>query len=123
MPYFRSSEAKTIFEELMAMSETDRTVSLKKNKKYAEVWKSYYPRRNWPDNIRPTTWDDLEAMGTNVETGAVVVDLNYKPFKTEEPEKASGFDWKLKLFVFGLTAACIALTFIGVWWASKNAAL
>lgn len=122
MPYFLSSEAKTIFEELMAMSETERTKALK-NKKYAEVWKTYYPRRNWPDNVRPTTWNDLEAMGTNVETGEVVIDLNYEPFKTDEPNKVSVSLWKHMGFVIGLLAFCIVLTFIGVWWTAKNAAL
>ena len=64
---------------------------LKKNADDLYVWNTYHVRRNWPDNIRPMVWEDIErveSIGVNVETNETVVmptiDKNEKVFFAEE---------------------------------------
>lgn len=76
MVHFRDDQHKKTYEKLSNMTEEDRMAHLKKNDDDLYVWNTYYIRRNWPDNIRPMVWDDLErveSLGINVDTNEVVV--------------------------------------------------
>lgn len=76
MVHFVNDKEKETYERLSNMTESDRLDHLKKNDNDLYVWNTYYTRRDWPDNVRPMLWDDLErveSLGINVDTNEVVV--------------------------------------------------